>query len=110
MLPCHEIIIVYLFVSAERLHDFDVWVSDIGPPLPTIINDQYHLCKHWPGHIKSATTETLHCSQSPFGRYVYVSINTSTNANERLTMCELEVVGKYLNLPSSNGSTLLPGY
>ena len=82
------------FFTAERLHDFDILLSDIGPPLPTVIDEQYHLCKHRSGHSGHSETETLYCDHAPFGRFIYISINGTTRT-ELLTICKLEVFGKW---------------
>ena len=72
------------------MHGFDVLVSNIGPPLPSLITYDYKLCKHRSAIIPLGKTETLHCSTPVQGRYVYVSIN-STSATAILTICELKV-------------------
>ena len=73
----------------ERLHDYDVWVSNVGPPLPDIVNESYKLCYHRNGSTGAGQTDTLHCKELHQGHFVYVSINST--ADEMLTVCELEV-------------------
>ena len=71
------------------MHDYDIWLSNIGPPFPDIINDNYKLCYHRSGITPGGATDTITCQAQFQYRYVYYSIN-STTATERLSMCEME--------------------
>ena len=73
------------------MHDFDIWLSNSGPPFPSTINNQYKLCKHRSGTVGSGVTETIFCDSPVEGRFIYISINTTSP--EVLTVCELEVYG-----------------
>ena len=82
------------------MHDFDIWVSNIGPPLPDVVNDSYKLCHHRSGITGAGTTDVLSCTNLSRGQFVYVSIN-STAGQEVLTICEFEVFQRGKSLVES---------
>ena len=79
-------------MTGERLHGFNIGITNSSPsdipPIPT----NYQLCFHYEGRVDAGATETIMCNQSvsPRGRYVVVQI---PGTNKRLTLCEVKVYG-----------------
>ena len=71
------------------MRDYDIWLSDKGPPLPDVVNNDYRLCCHRTGNTGSGVTDILYCDVPTAGRFLYFSINT-TSAHVA-TVCELQV-------------------
>ena len=72
----------------ERLHDFQVGVSENSPNDITPAVTNYPICATYSGTAEAVTD--ISCTAAVVGRYVIVQILDSA---EVLTMCELQVVG-----------------
>ena len=72
----------------DRLHDFQVGVSDNCPNDITPAVTNYPLCATYSGTAGAVTD--ISCTAAVVGRYVIVQIPGSS---EILTICELEVFG-----------------
>ena len=76
------------FLLGERLHDFQVGVSQNSPNDITPAVTNYPLCATYDGRVAAVTD--LICTTAIVGQYVIVQIPGSS---ERLTLCEVEVFG-----------------
>ena len=79
-------------MTGDRLHDFNVGITNSFPIATTPTPMNYQLCSHYTGQVDAGATETVTCNQSASlrGRYVVVQI---LGQNERLTLCEVKVYG-----------------
>jgi hypothetical protein len=80
---------LYLYFTAERLHDFVVGVTNISSQdvIPAVTN--YPICGNYVGAVIAGGTVAFECSLE--GRYVVVQIPGNM---EILTLCEVEVFGE----------------
>jgi len=85
------------FASVYRLHDFTVGVTHIEPSVAVDpLKSPHRVCHVYHG-VFPPTTKTLLCDSVTTGRYLFVQIEGNGVKKELLTLCEVEVYGKYIN-------------
>ncbi|XP_067657141.1 fucolectin-3-like [Haliotis asinina] len=70
----------------ERLHDFDILISD------DVTMEDRNVCHHYNGSAESGATLTVPCEEPLTGRYLRIQIPWVVST-DMLALCEVEVMG-----------------
>ena len=77
----------------ERLHDFNVGISNVSPLVTTPSPGGYSMCNHFTG--AAGAEERITCDNNEsgrhIGRYVNIQIVTSPGNSDYLTLCEVSI-------------------
>ena len=81
--------------GSGRLHDFTVGLTNVPPTTTDGPEKSPHgVCLVYNG-VFPATKKILTCDDIARGRHLFIQINGNNLKKEMLTLCEVEVYGKY---------------
>ncbi|XP_048249753.1 uncharacterized protein LOC125378357 [Haliotis rufescens] len=86
-----EVIITNRDSYGERLHDFDILISD------DVTMEFRNVCKHYNGSVPSLTTLTVPCEEPLTGRYLRIQVPWVIS-EDMLALCEVQVMGLAKNM------------
>ena len=84
------------YISAERLHNFNVGISYVSSHVRAPIPGDYDLCSHVTGPVGAGVEMKVNCDNSMIvrhiGRYVIIQIVSAPGVtNDYLILCEVSV-------------------